>query len=168
MIILHLVNISSLKVNNASGSENTVLRTDGSGNVLFKYADRTAVVGKNIYSDVITAGSPVYIENYQSADLFGVRLARADDDAKNPAIGLLQNQLNPAETGSIILSGLVRSSQVDTSAFSVGTDVYLNNTGGLTSTKPGGAGITVQKVGQVVRQDSSNGEILVLLSLIHI
>ena len=64
-------------------------------------------------------------------------------------------------TGDIVLSGLVRSSQLDTSTFSVGDDLYLG-VSALQNTKPTGAGVEIQLIGSVLRSSATDGEILLL------
>ena len=155
------LNVSSLSVNNVTGSDNTILRTDGNGLVSFKYADRTSVIGKNLGSTVLSGSTPVYIENQVSTDLYGINLARADNSGKRPAIGLLQDTLNPNETGSVILNGLVRGLDVNTLGFSEGDELFLGSIGGLTNTKPTGADTTQQKLGIVLGVGATNGQILV-------
>ena len=78
-----------------------------------------------------------------------------------PALGILNEDLDAAgganDEGDAIMFGKV--SGIDTSAFSVGDEVFVDDTpGGLTTTKPTGVKY-IQKVGVVIRDDASNGTI---------
>ena len=97
---------------------------DASGNLTFDFADRTSIVGKNLSGGDVNAGTPVYITSYESDNIYGVDNARNDVDGK-AAIGIYQEDVIATETGNVILSGLVRSSDLDTSGFSVGDELFL-------------------------------------------
>lgn len=92
-----------------------------------------------------------------------IEVALADNNGTNtmPALGILNEDLDAAgganDEGDAIMFGKV--SGIDTSAFSVGDEVFVDDTpGGLTTTKPTGAKY-IQKVGVVIRDDASNGTI---------
>jgi hypothetical protein len=76
-----------------------------------------------------------------------------------PAVGLSSQDLAVNATGHITLAGVLYD--VDTSAFSVGSSVFVNSTGWITSVRPTGASILVQNIGRVGRVNSSNGQIIV-------
>ena len=92
-----------------------------------------------------------------------IEVALADNNGTNtmPALGILNEDLDAAggnnDEGDAIMFGKV--SGIDTSAFSVGDEVFVDDTpGGLTTTKPTGVKY-IQKVGVVIRDDDSNGTI---------
>ena len=133
---------------------------DASGNLTFDFADRTSIVGKNLSGGDVNAGTPVYITSYESDNIYGVDKARNDVDGK-AAIGIYQEDVIATETGNVILSGLVRSSDLDTSGFSVGDELFLG-VDVLQNTKPTGTGVEIQKLGTVLRSSATNGEIILL------
>ena len=92
-----------------------------------------------------------------------IEVALADNNGTNtmPALGILNDDLDAAggnnDEGDAIMFGKV--SGIDTSAFSVGDEVFVDDTpGGLTTTKPTGVKY-IQKVGVVIRDDASSGTI---------
>ena len=92
-----------------------------------------------------------------------IEVALADNNGTNtmPALGILNEDLDAAgganDEGDAIMFGKV--SGIDTSAFSVGDEVFVDDTpGGLTTTKPTGVKY-IQKVGVVIRDNASNGTI---------
>ena len=92
-----------------------------------------------------------------------IEVALADNNGTNtmPALGILNEDLDAAgganDEGDAIMFGKV--SGINTSAFSVGNEVFVDDTpGGLTTTKPTGVKY-IQKVGVVIRDDANNGTI---------
>jgi len=92
-----------------------------------------------------------------------IEIKRADNNGTNsmPAIGILNEDLDAAgganDEGEAIMFG--RISGIDTSAFSVGDELFVSDSpGGLTATKPTGVKY-IQKIGVVMRDDASNGTI---------
>lgn len=155
------LNVSTLQINNLTGSVDKVLVTDANNNLRFDFADRTSIVGKNLTGTTISAGTPIVVSSFVGTDVYGVQPARNDIEARSPAIGIAQEDIGVAGTGDVILSGLVRSSQLDTSAFSVGDDLFLG-VSQLQNTKPTGAGVEIQLIGSVLRSSATDGEILLL------
>ena len=154
------LNVTKININDITGSADKVLIHDASGNLTFDFADRTSIVGKNLSGGDVNAGTPVYITSYESDNIYGVDKARNDVDGK-AAIGIYQEDVIATETGNVILSGLVRSSDLDTSGFSVGDELFLG-VDVLQNTKPTGTGVEIQKLGTVLRSSATNGEIILL------
>ena len=75
-----------------------------------------------------------------------------------PAIGVLKATLADDAEGTAIAFGHV--SGFDTSSFTAGDSVYVNASGGFTTTKPTGTKF-IQKIGIVVKSHASNGSIKV-------
>ncbi len=155
------LNIKNFKINNVTASEGQLIQQNQSGSTIFAYADRTSVIGKNVGGSTLNVGTPVSIFSYIGNNTYGIRSARSDVEQRRPAIGVITKQLAHEETGSIILSGLLRSYELDTSAYSAGTKLYLGSSA-LTSGKPTAAGHLSQVVGVVLRSSVVNGEILIV------
>jgi hypothetical protein len=116
---------------------------------------------KNTDSITLRKGDPVFLAGTVGAtDVIEVQLSRSDTVAKMPAVGLSWQNLAANATGHIVVVGLLKN--VDTSAFSVGSSIFVNSTGWITSVRPTGASILVQNIGRVGRVNSNNGEIIVL------
>ena len=155
------LNVKNIKINNITGSVDKVLINNASGNLTFDFADRTSIIGKNLSGGTISAGTPIVVSSFVEADVYGIETARNDIEARSPAIGIVQEDIVSAGTGDVVLSGLVRSSDLDTSGFSVGDDLFLG-VSALQNTKPTGAGVEIQLIGSVLRSSATDGEILLL------
>ena len=153
--------LTRLNLNNQTGSIGHVLRSDGDGNLSFDFADRTSITGKNLTGGSVSAGTPIYITSFVNNDTFGFEKARNNDGSKNPAIGITQNDLVANETGSVVISGIIRSSDLDTSGFSVGDKLYLG-VETLVNSEPSEPGVEIQLLGTVLKSAASEGQILLL------
>ena len=154
------------------GSADQVIKTDGAGNLSFTdvvagEADKALSLTlrvKNTESVSLTKGQVVCAAptaTPPSGNVIEVKLADNDGTDSMPAIGILNEGLDAAgganDEGEAIMFG--RISGIDTSAFSVGDEVFVSDTpGGLTTTKPTGIKY-IQKVGVVMRDDATNGTI---------
>ena len=154
------LNVENIKINNITGSTGQVLINNPSGNLTFDFADRTSIVGRNLSGGNLNAGTPVYISSFVSDDIYGVDAATKSDSDK-AAIGIYQDDVLATEDGDVIISGLVRSSDLDTSGFSVGDILFLGG-GVLQNTEPNEPGSEIQKLGTVLKSSATNGEILLL------
>jgi hypothetical protein len=77
--------------------------------------------------------------------------------ASDIAVGLMHDTLAAGEFGAVVSNGVLN--QINTSAFSVGTVLYPNTTGGLTSTQPTSG--TYQAIAYVLRSQSNNGAVII-------
>ena len=154
------LNVENIKINNITGSTGQVLINDPSGNLTFDFADRTSIVGRNLSGGDVSAGTPVYIYSYVGDDIYGVDKATKTDSSK-AAIGIYQNDVIATQDGDVIISGLIRSSDLNTSGFSVGDILFLGD-GNLQNTSPTEPGAEIQKLGTVLKSSATNGEILLL------
>ena len=102
----------------------------------------------------ITIGQAVYISGYDSGEgVIEVELADASAAGTMPAFGIAAASIGAATTGNVIVSGDLTG--VNTSAFSLGDELYVSETtGALTATKPVGTAL-VQKIGIVTFVDAS-------------
>ena len=157
------------------GSADQIIKTNGAGQLSFLdqgdviagEADKAKSVTlrvKNSTASPMTKGQ-VVCEAVSATPPSGnlIEVALADNNGVNtmPALGILNEDLDAAgganDEGDAIMFGKV--SGIDTSAFSVGDEVFVDDTpGGLTTTKPTGVKY-IQKVGVVIRDDASNGTI---------
>ena len=154
------VSISTLNINNNTGSESQLVKTVD-GVVSYDWADRTSIEIKNVSGVNLTAGAPIYISSYIGDDMYGVDLADNRNEDRRPAIGILLNDVLKNASGSAIISGLARSSDIDTSGFSVGAKLFLG-ADSLVSSEPTEAGSLTQQVGVCLRSAASDGEILII------
>lgn len=129
------------------------------------HADEVHTQIRNESGVTLQKGDPIYVSGYnagQSLPLVG--LADADDTAKLPSIGIVEETtIANNANGGIIELGVI--SGLDTSAFSVGDALYVSGAAAvgasLTNVKPTGLS-NIQKVGLVLRSNPSNGIIEVI------
>jgi len=160
---------------NADGTADQIIKTNGAGELSFiDQGDIIAGEADKAKSVILrvknSTGSPmskgqVVCEAVSATPPSGnlIEVALADNNGTNtmPALGILNDGLDPAggakDEGDAIMFGKV--SGINTSAFSVGDEVFVDDTpGGLTTTKPTGVKY-IQKVGVVIRDDATNGTI---------
>jgi hypothetical protein len=161
-------------VNGNTGTSGQILSSTGTGVDWISQDDITAgqvdkalsltLQVKNTESVALTKGQVVCAAptaTPPSGNVIEVKLADNNGTDSMPVIGILNEGLDAAgganDEGEAIMFG--RISGIDTSAFSVGDEVFVSDTpGGLTATKPTGVKY-IQKVGVIMRDDASNGTI---------
>jgi hypothetical protein len=119
-----------------------------------KNSTATAMTKGQVVCAAVSASPP-------SGNLIEVALADNNGTNTMPAVGILKENLDASgganDEGDAVMFGKV--SGINTSAFSVGDEVFIDDTpGGLTITKPTGTKY-IQKVGVVIRDHSNNGTI---------
>lgn len=115
---------------------------------------------RNVSGATITAGTPVHVSGYNNGNgRYEISVAEADDPLTMPADGVLQEELDNNTNGLMVTYGQV--SNLDTSAFTVGDELYVADGGGLTDTRPTGTGSEVEKLAVVLRSNNTQGVILV-------
>ena len=121
---------------------------------------RGAVLFKAKAGEALTKGDAVYISGI-SGNTTVVSKADADDAAKMPAFGIVDQTVSLNSSVDIIKFGTV--SNLDTSAFPEGTELYIGTTAGaLVSSAPTGESAAIQKIAKVTRQDNSAGSMTVM------
>jgi hypothetical protein len=114
---------------------------------------------KNVSGLTLSAGTPVYIFDFQST-VPGVKHYTEDlwdSETVKPVLGLLKTSLENNSTGKVVVAGVLAN--INTSSFSAGDVLYVSRPdGGLTKTRPeAGSGA----VGIVGYAHSANGVIIV-------
>ena len=151
-----------------SGVANETTVAVGTDSLTIGLADEIAVDvegaihvhGKNDSGATILKGTPVYISGQSGGgNEFTVDVADADDSAKMPAVGIVHEDSNNNSEIKIVSHGKLIG--VNTSAFSVGDELYVSTSGTLTNTPPTGETAALQKIGKVIRSHASTGQIYV-------
>lgn len=121
------------------------------------HADDVHEEVRNVSGSTLTAGSPVYVSGYNiGQNLPEVGLADATDRAKLPVIGIVAEDIANNASGPVHEVGVV--TDINTSSFSVGDELYVSTTAGmLTNVRPTSATSYVQKIGEVLRSHASQG-----------
>jgi hypothetical protein len=109
----------------------------------------------NNTGSTITKGSAVYVSGHTTE----TQVADADNTsaASMPAFGIVSDDIANGATGVVVIGGEL--SGINTSAFSVGDELFVGTAGALTATKPTGTAL-IQKIGKVTKAAAS-GELLV-------
>lgn len=111
---------------------------------------------KNNVSAVLTKGTPVYVSGYDSSSRLPMVAGSYKFTAGTmPATFILNEDLAANGTGEALLIGTL--SGIDTSSFSVGDELYVNEAN-LSNTIPTGTN-TVQSVGVVLESDATTGKV---------
>ena len=110
--------------------------------------------------EALSAGDAVYISGI-SGNKTVVSKADANDASKMPAFGIAKEDANQNSNVTIINFGEL--SNLDTSAFSEGDELFVSTTAGvLTDTPPTGESSLLQKIAKVTRSHASTGSITVM------
>jgi len=130
-----------------------------------EYPIHTFIKIKNDAGVTISRGDLVYVKGAQNQNVMNVGLARADDPATMPCIGVVYDEtLTQASEGVAVAYG--RAQNVDTSGFLTGETVYVSNVtaGGLSNVKPfytDSVPNLIQNIGVVAKIGETNGTVFV-------
>ena len=120
------------------------------------------ILVKNVSGGSLTKGTPVHATGAVGASgAVEVEASLAGTGSTMPAMGLLDQDLDHNGQGDVVVSGVLQNIDTDTPGYSVGDELYVAPSGGLTTTRPSGASELVQKIGKVIRVQQNTGEILV-------
>ena len=137
----------------------TVDNVVSSSYALFAQDAEDLIIGvKNTSLVTLPKGTPVYATGVTGENI-NIESASNASSATMPAIGLLNEQLSPNQTGQAILNGRIIG--VNTDGFTAGQPVYVNSDGDFTQTKPTGTAL-IQNVGVVGKVNATEGEIIVV------
>jgi hypothetical protein len=103
---------------------------------------------------IIEKGTPLYASDTQG-NYWDVAPARADDPSKMPVVAIAGEEIGIGEVGLGLIKGHIK--QVNTIGLADGSEVYVGATGGYTSTKPTDEGVIIQRLGTVIKGESTNG-----------
>lgn len=106
---------------------------------------------KNDSGETLNATTPVYVTGFDT-----LTLVDKATRTTSPIFGLLKNTVAQNAEGIVVVAGVL--SNVNTSGFTAGSTLYVNDSGALTSTRPANGG---PAVGIVARSDSNFGVIIV-------
>ena len=148
-----------------AGTSGQILSSTGTGtNWVDNEADsakRLTVDVKNVHGATLAKGTVVHAEPTGTLSGNVIEVVAADaNSGRMPAIGVLNEALLDDAEGKAVMFGTVQG--IDTSAFSVGDELYVSTTAGaFTNTKPTATTEEVQKIAIVIKSHASNGLIKV-------
>lgn len=109
---------------------------------------------KNQTGTLIEKGTPLYATGVQG-NYWTVAPADASDPSKMPVVVIAGEDIEDGGTGLGLIKGHIK--QVSTLGLADGTEVYVASGGGYTATKPTAEGVIIQRLGTVIKGNSSNG-----------
>ena len=118
-----------------------------------------AILFKGQAGEALTKGDPVYISGI-SGNKTVVSKADANDANKMPCFGIVDATVSANADCSVVTFGTLQG--LDTSSFSEGDELFVSDTGTLTTTAPTGESSQIQKIGKVTRSHASAGSIKVV------
>jgi hypothetical protein len=122
-------------------------------------AGTVVINAKKASAGTIAKGKPVYLVGFDS-DLHTVEEANAGAVGTMPVIGFAAENMDATNAKKITTFGKLTG--LDTSAFSLGADLYISTTTGtLTATRPTGAGSFIQRVAKVLKSAASGGQLFI-------
>ena len=139
-------------INNVSSSI-SASRAEIAGN-----AEEIFIGVKNVSGATITKGQALHATGVTGENI-NVVTASADTPSIMPAIGIAQTNISNNAVGECIVSG--RLKDFDTSGLVAGANIYVNNGGLLTATKPTGSS-SIQNIGICGKVNASDGELIVM------
>lgn len=165
--------LNNIRINDAytfpddDGTVGQAILTDGAGNLSFgtvasgeaDSALKIVLTVKNVSSGTLTAGTVVRAATTSSppsGNVLEVNVADNSAASTMPAVGILIEDITAGSEGECVAFG--RASGFSTSGFTEGDTLYVNTSGGFTTTKPTGAAL-IQRIGQVIKVHASNGSI---------
>ena len=103
---------------------------------------------------LISKGTPLYAVGVQG-NYWSVAPADASDTSKMPVVIIAGEDIASGGTGLGLIKGHIK--QVNTTGLADGAEVYVASGGGYTSTKPTAEGVIIQRLGTVIKGNSTNG-----------
>lgn len=123
------------------------------------FAPKTKVYVRNNTTSFINAGSAVYISGYATgSQVPNIALADALDPTKMPAIGIVEETLDPSTNGYVTTQGFMLADTFDIPGAVVGSEVFVSNSGTLSISQQE-ATRTTQRIGIVTKLSSAAQEL---------
>jgi len=118
-----------------------------------------AILFKGQAGEALTKGDPVYISGI-SGNKTVVSKADANDASKMPCFGIVDATVSLNADCSVVTFGTLQG--LDTSGFTEGDELFVSDTGTLTTTAPTGEASLLQKLAKVTRSHQTAGSIKVM------
>ena len=150
--------VSGLSYPTSDGNEADVIVTDGEGTLSFGNPERLYFQVRNDEGSTISAGSPLYSKGeIGGSNRILVGVCDADDSSKMPCIGIAVEEMNTSSTQDnfCIANGVYNTNISGFTGLSVGDNLYVSDSGGLTQTRPSNTDDLIQNVGIVLRTNGT-------------
>jgi hypothetical protein len=107
--------------------------------------------------EALLKGDPVYVSGFNNGTSTAqVMKADAANASKMPAVGIMDADVAHNASGHMVITGTITG--LNTNAYTVNAELYVNSGGGLTATPPSAR---AQPVARVERVNTNNGAIIV-------
>jgi len=150
--------INHLNLSSDTGTETEVLVMNG-GDAVWGHGEKIHVQVRNDEGSTITAGAPLYSKGeIGGSNRIKVGVCDANDAAKMPCIGIAHAEMNTSSTKDnfAVVSGIYNTNISGFTSLAVGDNLYIQDDGSLSQTKPTGESSLVQNVGIVLKTNGSS------------
>jgi len=153
---------STATINHVNLSSDTPGETEvlviNDGDAVWGHGEKIHIQIRNDEGSTISAGAPLYSKGeIGGSNRILVGVCDANDSAKMPCIGIAHSEMNTTDTKDnfAVVSGIYNTNISGFTSLAVGDNLYIQNDGSLSQTKPTGETSLIQNVAIVLRTNGS-------------
>ena len=149
--------INHLNLSSDTPGETEVLVIND-GDAVWGHGEKIHIQVRNDEGSTISAGQPLYSKGeIGGSNRILVGVCDANDSAKMPCIGIAYSEMNTTSTKDnfAVVSGIYNTNISGFTSLAVGDNLYTQDNGSLSQTKPAGEASLIQNVAIVLRTNGS-------------
>ncbi len=149
--------INHLNLSSDTPGETEVLVMND-GDAVWGHGEKIHIQVRNDEGSTIPAGAPLYSKGeIGGSNRILVGVCDANDSAKMPCIGIAHSEMNTTSTKDnfAVVSGIYNTNLSGFTSLAVGDNLYVQDNGSLSQTKPTGETSLIQNVAIVLRTNGS-------------
>ncbi len=153
---------STATINHVNLSSDTPGETEvlvmNDGDAVWGHGEKIHIQVRNDEGSTILAGQPLYSKGeIGGSNRILVGVCDANDSAKMPCIGIAHSEMNTTSTKDnfAVVSGIYNTNISGFTSLDVGDNLYIQDDGSLSQTKPFGESSKVQNVGIVLKTNGT-------------
>jgi len=149
--------INHLNLSSDTPGETEVLVMND-GDAVWGHGEKIHIQVRNDEGSTISAGAPLYSKGeIGGSNRILVGVCDANDSAKMPCIGIAHSEMNTTSTKDnfAVVSGIYNTNISGFTSLAVGHNLYIQNDGSLSQTKPTGEDSLIQNVGIVLKTNGT-------------
>ena len=149
--------INHLNLSSDTPGETEVLVMND-GDAVWGHGEKIHIQVRNDEGSTISAGQPLYSKGeIGGSNRILVGVCDANDSAKMPCIGIAHSEMNTTSTKDnfAVVSGIYNTNISGFTSLAVGDNLYIQDDGSLSQTKPTGETSLIQNVAIVLRTNGS-------------
>ena len=153
---------STATINHVNLSSDTPGETEvlvmNDGDAVWGHGEKIHIQVRNDEGSTISAGQPLYSKGeIGGSNRILVGICDANDSAKMPCIGIAHSEMNTTSTKDnfAVVSGIYNTNLSGFTSLAVGDNLYIQDDGSLSQTKPTGETSLIQNVGIVLRTNGT-------------